>query len=253
MSEFVDFVKKQVACCVFPAFLLMSLLATKYYQVPFIQRYDLLLLLALLIQGVLIGIKYETWSEVKVILIFHIVGLVLELFKTAIGSWSYPEQGMTKIWGVPLYSGFMYSSVGSYIYRAWKVFELRFAFWPPKWQVVLICSGIYLNFFTHHFIWDLRYLIIFLVILLFWRTTVAFRLRKKVHRMPLNLSFLLIGIALWSAENIATFFSAWQYPDQQTAWHFVGLGKISSWGLLIILSVALVYYHSQDPDCGQKQ
>ena len=32
--------------------------------------------------------------------------------------------------------------------------------------------------------------------------------------MPLVLSFVLIGFFIWIAENIATFFSAWEYPNQ---------------------------------------
>ena len=35
----------------------------------------------------------ETWAEAKVILIFHIVGTVMELFKTAAGSWIIPTFG----------------------------------------------------------------------------------------------------------------------------------------------------------------
>ena len=33
----------------------------------------------------------ETWDEAKVILMFHVVGTGMELFKTAAGSWIYPE------------------------------------------------------------------------------------------------------------------------------------------------------------------
>lgn len=42
---------------------------------------------------------------------FHLIGLALEIFKVHMGSWSYPEEGYVKIFGVPLYSGFMYASV----------------------------------------------------------------------------------------------------------------------------------------------
>ncbi|GKQ42972.1 hypothetical protein RD055328_08950 [Companilactobacillus sp. RD055328] len=157
--------------------------------------------------------------------------------------WMYPEPGIMKIMGVPLYSGFMYSSVGSYIYRAWKVFDLKYENWPSKWKVVTLCFAIYLNFFTHHYIWDLRYFIIVMIIVIFWKTKVYFTLKNRTHNMLMNLSFLLIGIALWVAENISTFFSAWKYPNQEIGWHLVGIGKISSWSLLVILSISLVYYN----------
>jgi len=70
-----------------------------------------LFLAVIVIQAVLVLTKLETKDEVKVIMLFHIIGFCLELFKTSpgIGSWSYPEEAFFKIAGVPLFSGFMYS------------------------------------------------------------------------------------------------------------------------------------------------
>ena len=42
------------------------------------------------------------------------------------------------------------------------------------------------------------------------------------------------------AENIATFFGAWVYPHQEQQWAIVGPNKISSWMLLVIISVIIV-------------
>ncbi|MCX8047106.1 MAG: DUF817 family protein, partial [Anoxybacillus gonensis] len=42
------------------------------------------------------------------------------------------------------------------------------------------------------------------------------------------------------AENIATFFGAWQYPNQVDTWSIVHLGKVSSWFLLVIVSFLIV-------------
>lgn len=58
--------------------------------------------------------------------------------------------------------------------------------------------------------------------------------------MPLVLSFALIGFFVWVAENVATFFGAWVYPNQQHAWAAVSAGKISSWALLVIVTFILV-------------
>ncbi|MNJ02095.1 hypothetical protein D3C73_1619350 [compost metagenome] len=58
--------------------------------------------------------------------------------------------------------------------------------------------------------------------------------------MPLVLSFALIGFFIWIAENIATFFKAWEYPNQAGAWQLVHLGKVSSWLLLVIVSFLIV-------------
>jgi uncharacterized membrane protein YoaT (DUF817 family) len=58
--------------------------------------------------------------------------------------------------------------------------------------------------------------------------------------MPLPFSFFLIGFFIWIAENIATFFGAWQYPNQQNSWSLVHIGKISSWFLLVVISIMIV-------------
>jgi uncharacterized membrane protein YoaT (DUF817 family) len=80
-------------------------------------RYDALFIGALLIQCLLLFLRLETWREAKVILVFHIIGTIMEIFKTQHGSWNYPEAGLIRIGNVPLFSGFMYASVGSYIAR----------------------------------------------------------------------------------------------------------------------------------------
>lgn len=242
MKYLVAFTYKQISCCLFPALLFASLAVTKVVHVPGVYRYDLLLYIAILIQIILIKTGYESWEEVRIIFLFHIVGLGLEIFKIHIGAWSYPEAGIWKAWDVPLYSGFMYSSVGSYIYRAWKVLQLEFENWPNKWVTGLLCLAIYGNFFTHHYMWDIRYLLIFWILFLFRRTNVHFGLLEKRFYMNASVAFLLIGICMWIAENIASFFGAWIYPNQEAGWHLVHLGKISSWSLLIILSISLVYY-----------
>ena len=61
------------------------------------------------------------------ITLFHLVGFALEWFKTSsdIQSWSYPDEAYTKIGGVPLFAGFMYAAVGSYIIQAWRLFDLK--------------------------------------------------------------------------------------------------------------------------------
>jgi uncharacterized membrane protein YoaT (DUF817 family) len=133
----------------------------------FIARYDFLLIACLVAQVALILLKIESRREVAVIMIFHILGLLLELHKVKYGSWSYPEDAITKIQGVPLYSGFMYSSVASYICRAWDNFDLTIKDWPSHWFTIPIGAVIYLNFFSNAFIYDFRWIIIGLVVLIF--------------------------------------------------------------------------------------
>ncbi|MBD5006174.1 DUF817 family protein, partial [Xanthomonas citri pv. citri] len=82
----------------------------------------------------------------------------------------------------------------------------------------------YLNFFTHHFSIDIRWWLSGLVIIVFWQTWVTYEVNGARYRMPLALSFILIGFFIWIAENIATFFGAWKYPNQIDTWSLVHLG-----------------------------
>jgi len=58
--------------------------------------------------------------------------------------------------------------------------------------------------------------------------------------MPLLLAFLLIGLFIWLAENISTFFKIWQYPNQMGAWSVVHVSKWGSWSLLVIMTITIV-------------
>ena len=240
--EFWIFGLKQVRACVFVGSFFVVLIASNYISFFGLARYDFLFLAAIAIQAVLVLLKLETKDEVKVIMLFHLIGFCLELFKTSpgIASWSYPEDAFFKIAGVPLYSGFMYSAVGSYVSQAWKIFKLKVEHYPPYKYSVPLAVAIYLNFFTHHFIPDFRWVLAALVVLVFWRTDVYFVVVEKVRHMKLVMSFVLIGFFIWVAENISTLFGAWQYPNQEEAWHLVSLGKISSWALLVIISIIII-------------
>ena len=54
------------------------------------------------------------------------------------------------------------------------------------------------------------------------------------------LAFALIGFFVWIAENISTFFGAWAYPNQHQGWQIVHAGKISSWALLVVITLIIV-------------
>ncbi|UNK19055.1 DUF817 domain-containing protein [Paenibacillus sp. N3/727] len=231
---------QQALSCIFPVIIFAALGVTKMVEVPGIHRYDLILIICLLAQVGMVAAKLETFDELKVICVFHVIGLMLELYKVHMGSWSYPEEGWSKIGGVPLYSGFMYASVASYICQAWRRMNLRITGWPLPILTVLISAAIYANFFTHHFVWDARWLLTLLLFLVFLKTVVHFDVLGKTYRMPLTLSFLLIGFFIWIAENISTFLGAWTYPGQEKVWSLVHIGKISSWFLLVVISLIIV-------------
>jgi uncharacterized membrane protein YoaT (DUF817 family) len=242
--EFLIFGLTQARACVFAGSFFALLFLSNYLPLGPLARYDFLFLAALLIQLVLYLAKLETLTEIKVIFLFHIVGFVLELYKTnpAIGSWTYPEEAFFKIATVPLFSGFMYAAVGSYISLSWTYMRLTLEH-APRYSLSLALSVlIYLNFFTHHFLPDMRYLLILIVFVLFFRTRVYFTVTEERRWMPLNVAFLLIAFFIWVAENISTYYGAWKYPDQIHEWTLVGVGKISSWFLLVIISFIIVAY-----------
>ena len=242
LYEFLLFGFKQAWACLFGGLLLALLLATHwlYPAGAALPRYDFLTLSALAIQVGMVAMRLETWDEAKVILAFHVVGTVMEIFKTAAGSWVYPEAAYLRIGGVPLFSGFMYAAVGSYIARVWRIFDFRFEPYPAAWTTWLLAAAIYANFFTHHFLPDVRYLLFGAIGVLFWRTRIFFTVWRVPRWMPLIVGWLLVALFIWLAENIATFANAWAYPAQRDGWRMVSPAKLGSWYLLMFLSFVLV-------------
>lgn len=240
--EFLLFGFKQAWACLFGALILALLLATHlfYPADAALHRYDFLTLAAIGIQAALILFRLETLREARVILIFHAVGTVMELFKTSVGSWTYPEASVLHIGSVPLFSGFMYAAVGSYIARVWRIFDFRFTNYPQRWLTWLLALAVYVNFFTHHWIADLRWVLFGLIAFAFWKTGIHFR-NFRAHRwMPLLLGFGLVALFIWVAENVATFANAWNYPGQEEEWQMVSIAKFGSWYLLMLISFVLV-------------
>lgn len=239
LGHFFIFVYQQALSCLFPV-MVFTMLAVSHLFAGIIPRYDFMLIACLLIQAAMYYTKIETGDEVLVICIFHLLGLMMELFKVHFGSWAYPEFAYTKLLGVPLYSGFMYASVASYMCQSWRRLNLQIHYWPHHNTARFIGALIYLNFFSNHFIIDVRYFIGLLILYFFRRSVVEFCLGDKVCRMPTILSFLFIGFFIWLAENVATSLGAWKYAYQHKAWTIVNYQKISSWGFLVIVSYIIV-------------
>ncbi len=242
IHESLVFGLKEAQSCVFAGSFLFLLAISGHVKIPGLARYDFLFLSAIAIQLVLVALRLENWREVAVLSLFHLLGMGLELFKTSysVRSWSYPEPAFFHVRTVPLYSGFMYASVASYIMQAWRRFDLRLSHFPNFKLAVGVSVAIYANFFTNHYMVDVRWPLAVAVVLLFWRTRVHFTTVRIERSMPVVFSFLLIGFFIWVAENIATFFGAWVYPHQAQQWAIVGPSKISSWMLLVIISFIIV-------------
>ncbi|MEP3891678.1 MAG: DUF817 domain-containing protein [Hellea sp.] len=242
LFEFMSFGIKQAWACLFGG-LMLSMLVGTYLFYPSdaaLARYDFITLMAVLIQALMLIFKLETWEEARIILIFHIVGTVMEIFKTHMGSWIYPEPSILRIMGVPLFSGFMYACVGSYIARVWRIFDFRFTrFSALKWQAAL-AALIYINFFSHHYLPDIRWLLFAGVISLYGRTIIWFKADEKHRPMPLVIGLFLVALFIWFAENLGTYARAWSYPGQESGWHIVSIAKLGSWYLLMLISFVLV-------------
>jgi len=242
LTEFLFFGIKEARACLFAGLFFAAVFLVPRAGVFGIPRYDLLLLIALAIQAWMVWAGLETLDELKAISLFHVVGFMLEIFKTsaAIQSWSYPDFAYSKIMGVPLFSGFMYAAVGSYILQAWRLLDLRITHHPPYWMASLIALLIYVNFFTHHYIGDYRWYLAACALGLYARTTVVFKPYDRERAMPLFLAFILIGFFVWLAENISTFFGIWEYPNQLGAWSSVHISKWSAWSLLVVMTFTIV-------------
>lgn len=242
--ELWHFFLANVRASYFGAFLLAIFLLTEVVTAPLISRYDVIFLAAVGFQLCALLAGFERPKEFFVILLFHALATGMELFKThpAVGSWAYPSasDAVFVIATVPLFSGFLYSAVGSYISRAFTFLNLSYERFPAYGHLWVLAALIYVNFFTHHFFYDIRYFLFAYVLLIFYRTTVHFRVYGKRRAMPFLLTVLLTSFFVWIAENIGTFTHIWTYPNQLEYWQLVTFGKMGSWFLLLILSFALV-------------
>lgn len=240
-GELLLFVLKQGWACLFGALMLGGIiLSSRIWQDDWaLARYDALLIYALVLQAGFLALKLESWREARVILLFHLTGTAMEWFKVSAGSWAYPEPAVMKLMGVPLFSGFMYAAVGSYIARVIRIFEMKFAPYPPFWMSVLLASAIYVNFFAHHYIWDSRYVLMAATILLFWRTRIWFYVGRNPRWMPLPMAAFLASFALWIAENVGTLTNTWIYAGT-AEFTVVSFAKMGSWYLLLYVSFVTV-------------
>ncbi|WP_369141104.1 DUF817 domain-containing protein [Modestobacter versicolor] len=238
MGQLLRFGWRQAQSCLFAVLFFLGLALVRVVPLP-LDPADALLLWCLAVTAVLWRVGWETGREVAVIAGFHLVGLALELFKVRQGSWSYPDTGLAAVGGVPLYSGFMYAAVGSYVCQAWRRFDLRVTGYRAR-STAVVAALVYLNFFTSHVLADVRLPLAGALLVVTRRTWVHYSVGRRRYAMPLALSFVLIGFFLWVAENAATWLRAWQYPGQESVWTLVHAAKLGSWSLLVVVSIVLV-------------
>ncbi len=241
LVEFVMFGAKMAWATIFAAALLLMIILTSlfYPENAWLSRYDFLTLYAITLQIAMLTLRLESILEAWVILLFHISGTVMEIFKLSQGSWDYPETGFFELGGVPLFSGFMYASVGSFMVRAIRVFDMRFIPYPALGWTYALAVLIYLNFFTHHFLPDIRWLLILATIIIYGRTWVSFVPFGTRWQMPMVISGILSSLFLYIAENIGTLTGTWVYGTSSLS-DFTSPMKITSWYLLLYVSFVQV-------------
>lgn len=244
IKEFIFFVTKNAQATVFGFFIVILIFLTKYISLFDIHSYDLIFLAVVCFQVFLIFSKRESLKEFRVIILFHIVATIMELFKTskAIGSWSYPmvESAFFVIATVPLFTGFLYSAVGSYISRSIQIFDMKFYEYPSKINSGLLALLIYINFFTHHFFYDMRYILFLGIVILFGKTKIYFTITERVRSIPFILAGFLAAFFVWLVENFSSYMGVWLYPNQVNTWQMVSVQKIGSWFLLLVVSFVLI-------------
>lgn len=205
-------------------------------------RYDYLFFCAVFIQILMLYLKLESLNEVKVIALFHVMAMCMELVLTAphIGSWQYPEPAVLKLQTVPLFAGFMYSAVGSFFVRVIRLFEVSFIQLPYLFYMSAVAILAFINFMSKFFIVDIRSILFMWSAFIFLRTKVLFCVQQKNMQLPILPIFVFFAFLIWIAENISTFYDIWVYPNQADGWRLVWLGKIGSWYLLLLLSFVSV-------------
>jgi len=121
-----------------------------------------------------------------------------------------------------------------------RLMDIRYERFPTlcaPWTLALLS---YANFFTHHYVPDIRWGLFAFSILIWGRTWVIFTPDVMARRMPLILSALLVVVFIWVAETLGAFATAWVYPSQRHAWSVVPIAKVGSWYLLVTSSFVLV-------------
>ncbi len=232
LRQLVGFGLRQAASCAFAVALLAGVGLSNLLPVLPVARYDLLFAYGVVLSVVFHLIGWERGRDLAVIAGCHLLGLVFEYVKVALGSWSYPEPALLKFGGVPLYGGFLYAAVGSYICAVWRLLKLELTGYRPA-ATAVVAGALYVNFISHHWVPDLRWPLAALLVAVTAGARVHYTVGRHTYWMPMPLSFVLTGFFLWLAENIATYADAWRYPYQMHGWEPVSVEKFGAWVLLI--------------------
>lgn len=205
-----------------------------------LHRYDLLLIAFASLQALMVICGYIPRRDLRAMACFGALGLLLELYKVRSGAWVYPEPGYSKVGGVPLYAVFLYGSVAGFCLQLWRRLRVEPLRWPRSYALLALCLGMYISLLSVRMPQEARLLLILLAGGLLARTRLEFTNTTRRRRLPAIIWLALLSVALWLAENAATFLGAWVYPYQLGGWQMVDATKISSWFLLGTVCLVLI-------------
>ena len=166
-----------------------------------------------------------------------LAGVVLEWQRTGAGAWAYEAGGVLQFGQKPLFVGFMYAAVGSYIIRSLRLKALMVTGMPAIWIGLGAGAVIYGSYFLSLPSW-VRPLLLTFVVIVFSGARVRSPSGSWLY-VPVALA--MAAVLLWVAENVGTFTGTWSYPGQG-AYEFVSLSKIGAWFLLLNVCFLLVIY-----------
>ncbi|WP_392397552.1 DUF817 family protein, partial [Priestia megaterium] len=107
--------------------------------------YHLILLPSLPTQLLILIFKPQTLHQLKLIPLFHLIPLTLQLYKLHIASSTYPEKPFTKLSPLPLYSPFIYPTLPTYISQLSTTLQLNLTNSPSTSILTILSMAIYLN------------------------------------------------------------------------------------------------------------
>ncbi|WP_144501162.1 DUF817 family protein, partial [Bacillus sp. WP8] len=99
---------------------------------------------------------------------------------------------------------------------------------------------IYVNLFTDEWVYDVRWWVRCVVVVVFWKRWVWFEVGGSFFGMRLVVLFFVIGFFIWIGENVRRLLGGWEYRNEEDGWWIVDVGKISSWLLVVVMSIVVV-------------
>lgn len=192
-EEAVYFCLKQIRAGLLAGLLLLAFLIIPTTGILGIAQDDIVFGLAIGLQVWTVKSKLHNDAECKMLLLFYILGLILECF---ISSTSGINPSLPVSWssihGVPLVNGFIYVALASYIMQAWRLFSIRIRYYPPYWMAIGLASVTYLYFISQTYVGEYTGYLAAGAVGLYAPSKIMFKSHQKERQAPLLFAALLV-------------------------------------------------------------